>query len=84
MSRKLISITFIIKISIIFHLQSDGCLVTLVHNDNDVDDEESKLLWKQLCYLTDIEFQVKGLSSGYCKDVHGQVSSGAIKPKEHT
>lgn len=53
---------------------SDGCLVTLVHSDNDADDEESQLLWKQLWYLANMEFQVKGLTSGYCKDVHGQLT----------
>ncbi|KAJ7383717.1 Elongator subunit elp6 [Desmophyllum pertusum] len=52
----------------------DGCLVTLAHNDSDVDDEESLLLWKQLCYVAHMEFHVKGLSSGYCKDVHGQLT----------
>ena len=56
----------------------DGCLVALVHNDSDVDDEESLLLWKQLCYVAHMELHVRGLSSGYCKDVHGQVSR--IKP----
>ena len=66
----------------LLHLQPDGCLVTFVHNDNDADDEESQLLWIQLCHLVNIEFQVKGLTSGYFKDVHGHVSSGDIKPEE--
>lgn len=52
----------------------DGCLVTLVHNDSDVDDEESLLLWKQLCYVAHMELHVRGLSSGYFKDVHGQLT----------
>lgn len=47
--------------------------MTLVHNDSDVEDEESLLLWKQLCYDSHMELHVRGLSSGYCKDVHGQV-----------
>ena len=62
-----------------FSSKLDGCLVTLVHNDSDVDDEEALLLWKQLCYVSHMELHVRGLSSGYCKDVHGQVSR--IKPK---
>ena len=78
-----ITVNVMVKIWLLFHFQSDGCLVTLVHSDNDADDEESQLLWKQLCYLANMEFQVKGLTSGYCKDVHGQVSSGEIKPEEH-
>lgn len=44
-----------------------------MHNDSDVEDEESLLLWKQLCYDSHMELHVRGLSSGYCKDVHGQV-----------
>ena len=52
----------------------DGCLVTLVHNDSDVEDEESLLLWRQLCHEAHVELHVRGLKSGYCKDVHGQVS----------
>lgn len=52
----------------------DGCLVTLVHHDGDVDDEESLLLWRQLCYRAHVELHVRGLSSGYCKDVHGQLT----------
>ena len=38
-----------------------------------MEDEESLLLWKQLCHYSHMELHVKGLSSGYCKDVHGQV-----------
>lgn len=66
------SIELILFVS--FPSKLDGCLVTLVHNDSDVDDEESLLLWKQLCYVAHMELHVRGLSSGYCKDVHGQVS----------
>ncbi|CAH3143685.1 unnamed protein product [Porites evermanni] len=52
----------------------NGCFVTLVHNDSDVEDEESLLLWKQLCHYSHMELHVRGLSSGYCKDVHGQLT----------
>ena len=52
--------------------------MALVHNDSDVDDEESLLLWKQLCHEAHLELHVAGLSSGYCKDVHGQVSCSMI------
>ena len=38
-----------------------------------MEDEESLLLWKQLCHYSHMELHVRGLSSGYCKDVHGQV-----------
>lgn len=72
------SIELILFLLFFFPSKLDGCLVTLVHNDSDVDDEESLLLWKQLCYVAHMELHVRGLSSGYCKDVHGQVSR--IKP----
>ncbi|XP_067046764.1 elongator complex protein 6-like isoform X2 [Acropora muricata] len=52
----------------------DGCLVTLVHNDSDAEDEESLLLWRQLCHEAHVELHVRGLKSGYCKDVHGQLT----------
>ena len=55
-------------------VEVDGCLVAIVHNDSDVEDEESLLLWRQLCYEAHVELQVRDLKSGYCKDVHGQVS----------
>ena len=64
--------------SILFFFKKDGCVVTLVHNDSDVDDDESLLLWKQLCYVAHMELHVQGLSSGYCKDVHGQVRSSIM------
>ena len=61
-------------VSSIAYLQADGCLVSLVHDDSDADDEESVMLYKQLCHSAHMEFRVEGLSSGYSKDVHGQVS----------
>ncbi|XP_044175357.1 elongator complex protein 6-like [Acropora millepora] len=57
-----------------FFVEVDGCLVTLVHNDSDVEDEESLLLWRQLCYEAHVGLHVRGLKSGYCKDVHGQLT----------
>ncbi|XP_031561763.1 elongator complex protein 6-like [Actinia tenebrosa] len=50
-----------------------GCFVCLVHCDADVDDDMSMLLLRQLCHMAHIEMHVEGLSSGYCKDVHGQL-----------
>ena len=58
----------------LFSVEVDGCLVAIVHNDSEVEDEDSFLLWRQLCYEVHVELQVRGLKSGYCKDVHGQVS----------
>ncbi|XP_015749475.1 PREDICTED: elongator complex protein 6-like [Acropora digitifera] len=58
----------------LFPVEVDGCLVAIVHNDSDVEDEGSFLLWRQLCSEVHVELQVRRLKSGYCKDVHGQLT----------
>lgn len=54
--------------------QSSGILITLVHNDADVGDEESLKLTKLLSYQADILIETAGLTSGFSKDVHGQMT----------
>lgn len=49
-------------------------LVALTHNDTSVEDEEYTTLATHLRHRADIVLVVEGLSSGYCKDVHGQLS----------
>ncbi|XP_032230187.1 elongator complex protein 6 [Nematostella vectensis] len=49
-----------------------GCFVCLVACDSE-DDDDSVLLWKQLCHMAHVEAHITSLSSGYCKDVHGQI-----------
>jgi hypothetical protein len=47
--------------------------VTLVHADHEEGDSDEEILEKQLIYKCDLQLHVKGLSSGYCREVHGQV-----------
>ena len=47
--------------------------MTLVHADHDQGDSEEETLERQLIYECDLELHVKGLSTGYCREVHGQV-----------
>ena len=53
--------------------QKAGCLVTLVHADHEQGDSEEELLERQLIYKCDLQLHVKGLSSGHCREVHGQL-----------
>ncbi|XP_071854590.1 elongator complex protein 6-like isoform X2 [Apostichopus japonicus] len=54
--------------------QSSGNLVSLVHNDIDVGDEDSLKLTNVLSHQADILIQIEGLTSGFSKDVHGQMT----------
>ena len=47
--------------------------MTLVHADHEQGDSEEEILERQLIYKCDLELHVKGLSTGYCREVHGQV-----------
>lgn len=58
--------------------QSSGNLVSLVHNDIDVGDEDSLKLTNVLSHQADILIQIEGLNSGFSKDVHGQVCTNAV------
>ncbi|XP_035661620.1 elongator complex protein 6-like [Branchiostoma floridae] len=54
--------------------QSQGAMVTLVHKDADVEDEEYSSLFRHMAYHSTVHLAVEGLSSGYSRDVHGQVT----------
>eukprot|EP00112_Aurelia_sp_Birch-Aquarium-sp1_P019741 Seg4947.2 transcript_id=Seg4947.2/GoldUCD/mRNA.D3Y31 product="hypothetical protein" protein_id=Seg4947.2/GoldUCD/D3Y31 len=49
------------------------CLLALMHCDLDIDDEATIFLRNQLKYHVTISINVKGLTTGYSRDVHGQV-----------
>ena len=49
------------------------CLLSLVHCDTDVDDEDAVYLRDCLAYRMTIHIHVKGLETGYSRDVHGRV-----------
>ncbi|KAI4891930.1 hypothetical protein NFI96_021901, partial [Prochilodus magdalenae] len=57
--------------------QLQGCVVTLVRCDNeeweeDDDGEGSCYLLKALTHQCSLSLHVEGLSTGYCRDIHGQ------------
>ncbi|CAH1249601.1 ELP6 [Branchiostoma lanceolatum] len=52
--------------------QSQGAIVSLVHKDADVEDEENSTLFRHMAYHGTVHLAVEGLSSGYSRDVHGQ------------
>ncbi|XP_071107757.1 elongator complex protein 6-like [Haliotis cracherodii] len=51
-------------------------------------DEDAMFLWKYLCHSCSMTLFVSGLMSGYCRDVHGEltikVQDGHCKPKKAT
>ncbi|XP_062841711.1 elongator complex protein 6 [Trichomycterus rosablanca] len=59
--------------------QSQGSIVTLVRCDDndddedDGDDEGSARLLRALTHQCTLALRVEGLSTGYCRDIHGQV-----------
>lgn len=48
-------------------------MVVRVHNDSDVYDDDAELLHTHLLHICHLYCQVKGLETGYIKDVHGEV-----------
>lgn len=51
-----------------------GNMVILVRcEEEDVDDEGSNLLQKGLIHQCSLALHVEGLSTGYCRDIHGQM-----------
>ncbi|XP_017539631.1 elongator complex protein 6 [Pygocentrus nattereri] len=56
--------------------QLQGSLVALVRCDDeewDEDEENSSYLLKALTHQCSLSLRVEGLSTGYCRDIHGQV-----------
>lgn len=53
--------------------QSSGSMVTLLHCDPD-DDDDVVYLSNQLQHACTCHLKVEGLPSGFCKDVHGQMT----------
>lgn len=53
--------------------EKGGCLVILEHAECDLEDSDEEILEKHLIYKSNLELHVKGLSSGYCREVHGQL-----------
>ncbi|XP_060680435.1 elongator complex protein 6 isoform X1 [Hemiscyllium ocellatum] len=51
-----------------------GNIVMLVHNTEDLEDEENNFVVKSLSHQCHLILQVEGLTTGYCKDIHGQLT----------
>ncbi|XP_050996528.1 elongator complex protein 6 [Acomys russatus] len=51
-----------------------GNIVALVHDNSDAEDEESNILLNGLSHQSHLILRAEGLATGFCKDVHGQLS----------
>lgn len=49
------------------------CLLSLIHCDSDVYDDDVIYIRDNLAYHMTIHILVKGLETGYSRDIHGQV-----------
>ncbi|XP_077792757.1 elongator complex protein 6 isoform X1 [Podarcis muralis] len=54
--------------------QLKGNLVVMLHSSADSEDEENELLVKAVRHQSNRILWAEGLATGYCKDVHGQLS----------
>lgn len=52
--------------------------MVLVHSNEDSEDDENELVVNSLCHHSDLILWVEGLVTGFCKDVHGQVTHGEV------
>lgn len=49
------------------------CMLSLLHCNSDLEDDDAIYLRNQLKYHASIQISVKGLETGYSRDVHGEV-----------
>lgn len=52
--------------------QLQGDVVCLVHREEE--DEDGEVLLRALCHQSGLILQAEGLTTGFCKDVHGQLT----------
>ncbi|XP_067887554.1 elongator complex protein 6 isoform X3 [Heterodontus francisci] len=57
-----------------------GNLVMMVHDTEDLEDEENNFVVKSLSHQCHLILQVEGLTTGYCKDIHGQLKMACRSP----
>ncbi|KAJ7322600.1 hypothetical protein JRQ81_018887 [Phrynocephalus forsythii] len=62
--------------------QLKGNVVVMVHSSEDSEDEENELLAKSLRHQSHRLLWAEGLATGYCKDVHGQLTIVQRSPWE--
>ncbi|XP_063308927.1 elongator complex protein 6 [Pelobates fuscus] len=51
-----------------------GNVLCLVHNHSECEDEENELVTKSLWHQSSLVLHTEGLTTGFCKDVHGQLT----------
>lgn len=49
-------------------------MVVMVHREEGEEGEAEETLYKHLLHLCHVDLQIRGLSTGYSRDVHGEVS----------
>lgn len=54
--------------------QKLGNVVALVHDTEGAEDEENNILLNGLSHQSHLILRTQGLATGFCKDVHGQLS----------
>lgn len=59
-------------------LSFQGNIVVLVHGSEDAEDEENNLVGNSLGHHSDLILWVEGLATGFCKDVHGEVTHAGM------
>lgn len=60
---------------------STDCLLVATHRDSDIEDEDIDTVQVYCQHHSNLEINVKGLKTGFCKDVHGQVIYISISQK---
>nr|XP_044992412.1 elongator complex protein 6 [Jaculus jaculus] len=61
-----------------------GNVVALVHDSGDAEDEENDVLLNGLSHQSHLVLRAEGLTTGFCKDVHGQLRILWRKPSQPT
>ncbi|XP_003794587.1 elongator complex protein 6 isoform X3 [Otolemur garnettii] len=61
-----------------------GNVVALVHDSGDGEDEENDILLNGLSHQSHLILRTEGLSTGFCRDVHGQLKILWRRPSQPT
>ncbi|XP_006893011.1 PREDICTED: elongator complex protein 6 [Elephantulus edwardii] len=64
--------------------QLKGNMVALVHDNGDTEDEDSDVLLNGLSHQSHLILRAEGLATGFCRDVHGQLSILWRRPPQPT
>ncbi|KAM6169543.1 elongator complex protein 6 isoform 2-T2 [Rhynchocyon petersi] len=64
--------------------QLKGNIVALVHDSGDAEDEENDILLNGLSHQSHLILRAEGLATGFCRDVHGQLTILWRRPAQST